>query len=343
MNFKRMLLLLMVTLIGFPIASVNAVDSNFTILSGHEERVSHLAFSPDGQLFASTDWAGDNSPGQIKIWNTATGQLKRCIDHHAWSVAFSPDGSILATGYRDEITLWDPNTGGVLRRLKGHQRDKLICSLSFRKDGKELVSGSSDNTIKVWNIEDEVEVCRKTLVRHTDGVESVAYLDETHLISGSADKSIKVWDITTGKAKTAPAHYKGVNSIAVSPDKTQFASASNDGMIRIWDARIGGVQKTLISWNQPYGVTCVAYHPDGNLLASQGHGNINLWDLRTGKIKSTFYGTNGHSIAFNREGNKLISCYSSDLEKYLPQFRPHLDTHNRIALWDLETILQEVS
>jgi WD40 repeat protein len=113
-----------------------------------------------------------------------------------WSVAFSPDGRLLASGSGDKtIKLWEVATGSLVRTLTGHTDS--VLSVAFSPDGRLLASGSGyyDRTIKLWEVASGREV--RTLSGHTDWVNSVAFSPDGRLLaSGSKDKTIKLWDIS---------------------------------------------------------------------------------------------------------------------------------------------------
>src|SRR5439155_13710523 len=122
-------------------------------LTGHQNWVCSVAFSPDGRSLASG--SRDNT---IKLWHVAAGQVGATLTGHqstVWSVAFSPDGRSLASGSGDNtIKLWDVATGQVRATLTGHQNP--VASVAFSPDGRSLASGSGDNTIKLWGVESVV-------------------------------------------------------------------------------------------------------------------------------------------------------------------------------------------
>ncbi|MBE9008546.1 trypsin-like peptidase domain-containing protein [Fortiea sp. LEGE XX443] len=207
-----------------------------------------VAFSPDGRTLASS--STDNT---IKIWNLVTGQEIRTLKGHSFwveSVAISPDGRTLASGSADmTIKIWNIATGqesGSFNKIiklnlptrleiltpKGHSGS--VLSVAFSPDGRTLASGSSDKTIKIWNIATGREI--RTLNGHSELVNSVAFSpDSKTLASGSYDKTIKIWNVATEQEiTTLKGHSGSVNSVAFSPDGKTLASGSDDATIKIW-------------------------------------------------------------------------------------------------------------
>jgi tRNA A-37 threonylcarbamoyl transferase component Bud32 len=121
-----------------------------TILQGHMDYVTSIAFSPDGQRIASGSW--DNT---LKVWDAASGQATLTLRGHTGvvsSVAFSPDGKRIVSGSEDNtLKVWDAASGQATLTLRGHT--DAVSSVAFSPDGQRIVGGSRDNTLKVWPLE----------------------------------------------------------------------------------------------------------------------------------------------------------------------------------------------
>ncbi|WP_341526079.1 serine/threonine-protein kinase [Nostoc sp. UHCC 0302] len=273
-------------------------------LQGHENSVSSVVISPDGQTIASS------GNGTIKLWNLATGKEISSLNGHFQQinvVVISPDGKTLVSGSDDNtIKIWNLATGRQIRTLTGHS--DAVHALVITPDGKTLVSGSDDSTIKIWNLATGRQI--RTLMGHTFWVRSVAISsDGATLASGSYDKTIKLWNMSKGYSiLTLGENSQTVTSVVISPDGKILASASRDRTIKLWNLATGDLMRTLAGHTNT--VTSVAISPDGKILASASRDRtIKLWNLATGEEILTLAGHTNTvtSVAFSPDGKTLVS------------------------------------
>jgi WD40 repeat protein len=227
--------------------------------------------------------------------------------NYVLSVAFSPDGKVLASGSYDKtIELWEVATGRKITSLTGHSN--YVLSVAFSPDGRVLASGSFDKTIKLWEVATGREI--NSLSGHSNVVFYVAFSpDGKVLASGSGDKTIKLWEVATGREiNTLSGNSFSVYSVAFSPDGKVLASGSSDKTIKLWEVATGREINTLSGYSDT--VSSVAFSPDGQVLASGSYDKtIKLWEVKTGRETHTLTGHSDlvMSVAFSPDGKVLAS------------------------------------
>jgi len=224
-----------------------------------------------------------------------------------YSVAFSADGEILASGSDDNtVKLWEIASGRLLRTIEGHSDD--VTSVAFSLDGKTLASGGEDNVVKLW------EVASGRFLRiiegHSNYVTSVAFsVDGKTLASGSLDNTVKLWGVTSGRLlHTLDGHSYNVNSVTFSSDGKTLASGRGDGVVKLWEVASGRLLRTIEGHSDD--VRSVAFSVDGKTLASGSlDKTVKLWGVTSGRLLHTLYGHsyNVNSVAFSSDGKTLAS------------------------------------
>ena len=194
------------------------------------------------------------------------------------SVAFSPNGELLASGTTSgEIWIWLATGDKLLQTY--HEHTDWVRAIAFSPDNTTLVSCADDYTIRLWNV--GTNQSSKRLQEHYK-VWSVAISpNDTILASASHDGTIKLWDINAGQLlKTLQGHTNWVLSVAIHPDGSKLASSSEDQTIRLWDVNTGQLLKTLQGHTGR--ISSVAFHPNGSMLASSStDGTCKIWDVQT--------------------------------------------------------------
>ncbi|KZV75636.1 WD40 repeat-like protein [Peniophora sp. CONT] len=194
--------------------------------------------------------------------------------------------------------------------LVGHA--KPISSVAFSFDGRRIVSGSYDRTVRTWDAGTGQPVGR-LLEGHSDWVRSVSLRhDGKYVASGSDDHTIMIWNLKTGQVVVGPleGHAGFVLSVAFSPDGKHIVSGSSDFTIRIWDAEGGHLLGEPLTGHNDW-VLSVAFSPDGKQIASGSSDNtLRVWDVEVRKLMWTSY--KGHtdavtSVAFSPDSQSVVS------------------------------------
>lgn len=196
----------------------------FTVTGGAKS----LATSPDGKLLAL-----GISDNKVQILNASDGSVKRNLrsNYGGWSVAFSPDSTLVVGGTSQGMLMWDTETGVWLPVLGGESN--TIKSLVFSNDGT-MLAGGGNGAIYIW------DVAGSDLKFQVTGafgdVNSLDFSpDDSMLVSGSEDGIVRLWNTASGALiRELTGHTSQIFGVCFSPDGRFIASGANEGSIRIW-------------------------------------------------------------------------------------------------------------
>lgn len=210
-----------------------------------------------------------------------------------------------------EIRVWNVATGGFIPLLDGQSGGHkiFVVSLDFSPDGRLLVSGSLDSTIRIWNFLSLK--CLHVLDCNGGPVRSVAFSpDGTLVVSGGDDATVRVWSVQDGRCLHVIKTKSAVGSVCFINNEQILFGAGNYVKIFNWQN-----EECVFSYHHPCQVSCVAYHQEINqFTAVDFSGGISIWNLETkeclnsGSLRGSLYG-----LLYSKKGDLLLTCSDWDM------------------------------
>ncbi|KIJ09566.1 hypothetical protein PAXINDRAFT_87305 [Paxillus involutus ATCC 200175] len=199
----------------------------------------------------------------------------------------------------------------------------MVTCVRFCLDEDKLVTGSSDNTLRIWN---RTTGAMEVLRGHTDYVWDVdVSRDGKMIVSGSGDKTARIWNVELGEMMQALDHKDWVVSVQFSPNSNGVVSGSRDGTVRVWSVETGELAFEPIECHGQT-VFCVCYSPSGDRIAS-GASSVQIWDALTGSGIVSIRNSEVESLAWTADGTHVIGGRQSEVTIW------NLHTGEQLRMW----------
>jgi len=294
----------------------------------HKSAVSYVALSSDGSIFATSEYTGRHST--VRVFRLPECELifshaKEGFAGYARCIALDTDGKTLYSGADEEIALWDIQRGKRRRTFVGHTH--RVTALAVSEDGSVLISGSDDETTRVWST--RTGVCERTFSSEsgfwddefkmyaTDNrdnrplfspltVTNVAASEDARVVASSNGRRVRVWDVRSGEL----AHVlvaTSCNSLALGDDGRTAVTAATGSGIRIWnlqaeqqwtrDRHESSVESLALSSNEQ------------TLVSGSNDETARVWNVENGSLSRTIGGHAGpvQSVAVSANGQIVAS------------------------------------
>jgi WD40 repeat protein/energy-coupling factor transporter ATP-binding protein EcfA2 len=316
------------------VSSVSWNHDSSKIVSGSLDKTIKIWDAGNGELLNTLDcqfgevstvsWNHDStqlvaglSAKVIVICDCRTGELLNTLNGHTdaiLSVSWNRDSSKLVSGSKDgKIKIWDGKTGKMLNTLESHfggvtleDLSVVITSVSWNHDSSKIVSGSGDQTIRIWDT--QTGTLLHTLEGHSRMVSSVSWnADSSKIVSGSYDQTIKIWDVGE-MFDTLEGHSGEISTVSWNHDSSKIVSGSLDKTMKVWDGRTGELVNTLGGHSRA--VSSVAWNRDGSKIVSGSNDKtIQIRDGRTGELMNELLGHTHmvFAVSWNHDSSRIVS------------------------------------
>jgi WD40 repeat protein len=275
-----------------------------------------VAFSPDGSLLACA------SHGLVTVWDLRLAQMLRAlkgVSGAVHAVRFSPDGRLVAVGggeaaVRGDIRLFRTSDGDLVGTLSGHE--DVVAAIDFDRDGKRLVSGGFDRSVRLWDLESKK--CLRTVSGHADAVHAVSFgPDGSWFASAGKDRTVRVVDAGSGKVRLSLATVDELHGLVVSPDGRWIVAGGEGTTLYWWDSRSG--ERARVRGGHHAAIKDLSFGGDGRLVGSVGDDQtLRFWDPGTGNEKhAEKLPALANAVALSLDSRRVaVACFDGRVRLY---------------------------
>jgi WD40 repeat protein len=308
----------------FPVSG-EEVEAPLLELQGHAGRVISLAYSSDGRTLLS-----GSLDGTVRRWSIADGKLLgtcKVSEGRIQVLACGPRAEVAVGLDTGAILYLDYQRGEAVRRWIKERHHRTVRALTFRTDGKQLLSGGEDGSVRLWDPAGGREL---RVLAHSGPVTTVTFnLKGDQVVGGGEDRAVIVWDATTGREQlTLRGHNAPIQAMIYRAGGSELVVLDRQGVIKTWDARTGRVGLRLAAG--PSGK--LAIRPDSKQVATTDGSAIRLFALSTGEPQGSIdVGPDRQlrEIAYTADSKRMVSIATFRQGDMFPQAE--------IFIWDLES------
>ncbi len=331
---------------------VNRKERSKTILhtDSQSATIEDVGFSPDGSWMVT---AFQGSSKTIRVWDADTGKVIRELNNqefHVNTCGFSPDGRwIVAAGFSASdnrqwvpaIQLWDAKSGNYLHSFKGHGRQMsrlptTIDCAAFSPDGRWMVSGASDDTLRIWDLT-HLTSDQSANIQST-GIRDCNYSLDGQWIVACGGDSLSIWDAPNHLMRNSwkkeqmedcAIHPSGSEIVTTNYKQTLMDPYSGKYWVSLWDAASGRELCKLSDSSHTTVYRCGGFSPDGSCVVTAGYGQngdtVVVWDAGSGRERLTLEGVCEYieDLCFSPDGRWVLSAGGT--------------TNNDLRLWNAIT------
>ncbi len=278
-----------------------------TKFSAHSGPVTAMTLHPDGKHLVT-----GGRDRNIKVWDWGTGKVVNAFSGHTGTIntlKFPDDPALLYSGSSDgsvKIWKWDDTEKPIQDTLFDHKRS--VTNIALHPNNKWMITGSLDETIKIWNLDTKRVIQELTLV---EGPITTLALSSNgrRLVAGYRKDRVRTWKLDKSAfLASLKGHKRSLIDMDFTKDGKFLISAAIDKSIKIWNLRTRKPLRNYRAGNHV--VQMIRFSPTDKFFATGGgDGTAQIWDTARGKVVKRFKGHGGkvNAVAFHPRGNVLLT------------------------------------